>query len=303
MPGLVCPTSSVPPNSSDYIKALYSCKDSVTCVKNTVNHNDEVAKRNLVTNKAYDDKRVEYNAKKEEYVQKLDRWEKRIGEYEHYETKKKTLSDEKRIWVNCTLWDDARNRQHDDYCVNDFGPGWYHSKIDATQGVCLLGSGQGVCKRTDARVMADLDGQGYTRDKPIFSLQEPIKPTPEDQLTFQNINIQCCVNYLGAGGDAIGNTQICEQEIIQKLNNSSAPPPVIPPPVIPPVNETPAAPSNSDSENNSTPATAPPVAPVNPEPKKDFFSELFEDPIYIGGAVLIIILLFFSSSAAIAASG
>lgn len=52
---------------------------------------------------------------------------------------------EKRPWNNCVPWAETSAMKHDDWCMNDIGPGWKHIGQDGAG--CTKGFGKGICGR------------------------------------------------------------------------------------------------------------------------------------------------------------
>lgn len=51
---------------------------------------------------------------------------------------------ERRPWNNCVVWGETSAGKHDDWCMNDLGPGWKH--VGQEGAGCAKGWGKGICE-------------------------------------------------------------------------------------------------------------------------------------------------------------
>jgi hypothetical protein len=156
-----------------------------------------------------------YNAEKERFEWQTREYENMTGAYTWIRIKYDELLKEDRAWNNCVTWDNADRWKHHDWCVNDFGEGYYH-RSGGGEG-CSLGFGRGYCTRTpekarkDAYIFAIEESvkHNYLNAAPpkVVSLPQPIPP---------NIQIACCLNKVDITNSKLDASQIKQSCKIQQ---------------------------------------------------------------------------------------
>jgi hypothetical protein len=203
-----------------------------------------------------------WNIKRQNNQDQLFRWQNRTGEYQIYADSKTQKTNEERLWNNCVSWLDTSPGHHNDWCVNDIGPGWYHS---GQAGVCSPGFGKGICKRTPDQV--NIEDQDYQNVKPaLFNEPKPLYP-PQPGLNPLG-SITCCSSSV-----AVENSQLTNVGI-EQLNTC--------------INE---------KKTETSPDTSVPPSTVSSSPST-VSSSLFSNinQWYIIGFVIIIMIIMSSSS-------
>lgn len=216
--------STVPPGANEELIKLYACKDASNCFLDVQQKNNQITLYNETQNKKLEDA--------------LNLYKQNIRAYEAKKAnKRKELVDEMKVWNSCVLWTGVYG--HDDWCQGDTGFGM---QTGAGQYGCALGQGKGECKRTTTQVEEELN-------KWIGENPSPIMPTRNDfsllpPIPLDDINIQCCSNYLSGNATVTGNEQVCSQSVEKKIIElTGAPSSTVPAPV---QATTPNVPSNTN---------------------------------------------------------
>jgi hypothetical protein len=237
-------TCQIPESSSTdtELQKLTACKDAMVCYSKIINYNDQIIQFN--------------NSQKELLKASLAAWRNREEVarrvQKEWDNRKQEIfngNQESKEWNNCVATWDADAGKHNDWCVNDFGEGWYHSGKSGYR--CGL-MNKGICSKTDDKRWREATEQTIREKGQRPSDFSEREPKQEDfPLSEQNktaINMNCCSNYMNVTGAAKENVQSCQQEIQQRINN----PPPSPAPTPAPTPSPAPAPSST-----STPAPVP----------------------------------------------
>lgn len=318
----ICPAPQIPADSTDQQRSLLTCKSSVQCLSNLVNHNKIVAEENRKTLETFEKDLATYKAEKTKFLNTLDDYEKRKGDFSEYFLRDGVSRD---FWANeydGTCWAAENWDAATKWCKwaadnKGYNGVAYHAK---QWGFCHARWGNFKCGKSEETVKEEQDD--YKNAKPVFDKREPLQSDyPLKQiLPVESVAINCCSNYMNVTGIAESNVQTCNQIIEQKLNEPVSI-------VSKGSGSNPTTGSNSASGSTSgsapayveTPFEAVPVVLVTKPPPVDVYpsSNLIEDKKtaaptkaktsttsrnLIIASVLLIILLFMSSSALLAVS-
>jgi hypothetical protein len=249
---LFCKKDEIPENTPKELEALYECKNATRCLADAVKFNKEVSDKNKKISDNFEKDLNTYKIAKSEHLNKLDNWQKKIGEFSEY-SKRDGVNRE--FWAadydnGLCRWDQNGGAANDacQWAANKqgyngdryFAKGW---------GYCtsLHGAVNFLCKKPDDVVASEINE--YMSKKPVFSLAEPKESdyAKIQQIPIDNASISCCTNYINSSGDITDNVQSCSQKVEDKIKN------YIPPkPIIPIISATATSPfTSSDSIDNS----------------------------------------------------
>jgi hypothetical protein len=191
-----------------------NCKQALLLAKANTDKNTEILALNATARLKYQSDLDLYN----KYLDNVKQWTDKTGNYSKWQADKIRLTNDALPWNNCVPWSDTSAGKHDDYCVNDIGIGWYHG--GQTGNGCSIGFGKGLCKRTDAKINADLETDGYIAEQPI-PIQKPILLL--DKELIKQGNITCCSNIINVNDSLLQNVDITQAST---CNASSVPVPI-----------------------------------------------------------------------------
>lgn len=180
------------------------------------------------------DRKNKNNNIRNQNQKEIDRYNRDVAEFEkqkqardkYINNRKSKLQNEIKHWKNCVPWNQARNETKNNWCVSDFGRGWYHERSKAKG--CHPGFGRGACKRESWKVNEEAKkGAPNVRSYPDIN-----RYNTKRQIDTSPIQINCCKNVNQLIGSTLENVQVnqslnCNNEI---NGHPSAPPPPPPPP-------------------------------------------------------------------------
>lgn len=300
----ICPAPQIPADSTDQQRSLLTCKSSVQCLSNLVNNNKLITEENRKTLESFEKDLSVYKAEKTKFLNTLDDYEKRKGDFSEYALRDGVSRD---FWAkdyDGTCWWGEKWGEANDWCKWAASRQGYNGDAYSARewGGCYGRHGNFRCGKPDDIVKKEQDD--YKNAKPVFDKREPQQSDyPLKQIIpVESVAINCCSNYMNVSGSAESNVQTCNQIIEQKLNEPQS---ITSSPVITPT-QAPIAPVTASK------AELVPVVLVTKQPSQDIYpsSKLVsppkKDPVKITesqsrrnlmiATVIIIIILLLSSS-------
>lgn len=211
---------TAPKDADKELIQLYACKDASNCLSDTIKLNKEKSEYNKKQSDNLAIALNKYNTELKAYNDKLDRWEKRTGEFEKF---KKYDGTDRGFWANghdgTCWWGENWNGAHD-WCHNAANNKGYDGENYWAKewGWCSGRYGNFFCKKPDDIILKQK--REYNDAKPSFSTSKPTElDFPKKQLLPTDINIQCCSNYLGGDAEFTDNIQLCSQIIETKIQS------------------------------------------------------------------------------------
>ena len=282
-----CP-SSVPKDASAELVKLYSCKDAANCFLQVNQENYKRTQYNDTQKKKLQDSRNTWNQNRASYEARLDSWNKRIGEFSKFAKYDGKSHDFWAVDQDGTCWGGENWNEAHKWChwMGD-RKGYDGENYWAKEwGWCYGRYGNFKCKKDDNTVK--YQQAEYEASKPIFTEKEPIQDDFPllPLLPLDNINIQCCSNYMSGDASFVGNEQSCVQSIEKKIIDITGSPSI--------PTSIPSAPAPSPSPTSpSAPSTTVPSTIPEKVPSKSNSLALF------GILILIIVVILCSSALAL----
>ena len=185
---------------------VVTCADALQMVS-------DLSSQNLAANEKHQQDLASYHRWKTANTYWHDCYDKNYcaGPYAEYAAESRKLADESREWNNCVDWSVVANRKNDQWCVNDIGAGWVQE--GGVQGPCAWGWGRGVCKRTAAQTLKELQAKmpGEPTQDSGIEWKGRDEPTPPPMIPIPAI--ECCQTIEANANSVTFNsvTQSCQK--------------------------------------------------------------------------------------------